>query len=96
MAALMNAIFAESMRGYRLQPKLGISRSTSSVTRWWMRGFVNPVLMHTEGLFRRKPRPPRRKSGGRSHPFCRCRIEWLRSIQAGTATVSGETARITR
>ena len=26
MAALMNAIFAESMRGYRLQPKLGISR----------------------------------------------------------------------
>ena len=26
MTALMNAIFAESMRGYSLQPKLGISR----------------------------------------------------------------------
>lgn len=62
--ALMNAIFAESMKGYSLQQSWVKAENSSFATQWWTRGFVNTAGKNTAGFFQRKAHPPLRKSGG--------------------------------
>lgn len=90
MAALMNAIFAESIRGYSLQPKLGISRKYKFRDAMVDERICEPCFDAYGRVFPAETAPTTQEIRRRSHPFCRCRIEWLRSIQADTATVSGD------
>ena len=91
LAALYGVIFTESLNGYHLQPKLGKSKDYKYRNAvideklcklcWDKYGTVYPA----------KDAPTTLEIRLKSHLFCRCSIEWMLSILAGTATVNGYT-----
>lgn len=69
MAALMNAIFAESMRGYRLQPKLGISRKYKFRDAMVDERICEPCFDAYGRVFPAETAPTTQEIRRRSHPF---------------------------
>ncbi len=88
--ALMNAIFAESMKGYSLQPKLGKSRKFKFRDAMVDMRICKYCWKEYGRVFPAESAPSTSEIRRESHWFCRCHIEWMRSILAGTATVNGD------
>lgn len=88
--ALMNAIFAESMKGYSLQPKLGKSRKFKFRDAMVDERICKYCWKEYGRVFPVESAPSTSEIRRESHWFCRCHVEWMLSILAGTATVNGD------
>lgn len=78
--ALMNAIFAESMKGYSLQPKLGKSRKFKFRDAMVDMRICKYCWKEYGRVFPAESAPSTSEIRRESHWFCRCHIEWMRSI----------------
>ena len=89
LTALYEVIFTESLNGYSLQPKLGKSNNFKYRKAVIDEKLCEPCWDKYGTGYPAKGAPTTLQIRLKSHPFCRCSIEWMLSILAGTATVNG-------
>ena len=89
LTALYEVIFTESLNGYSLQPKLGKSNNFKYRKAVIDEKLCEPCWDKYGTVYPAKGAPTTLQIRLKSHPFCRCSIEWMLSILAGTATVNG-------
>ena len=87
MAALLEVIFIESFHGYTLQPKLGISTDFKYRNAQIDLRICEPCHEKYGTVYPAETAPTTQEI--KEHLFCRCTMERLKSILAGTATVNG-------
>ena len=89
LTALLNIIFSENMLGYRLRPKLGKSRNFKFRDATMDDRLFEACWDEYGRVFPAEDAPTTLKIRLESHLSCRCRVKWMLSILAGTATVNG-------
>ena len=87
MEALLEVIFVESFHGHTLQPKLGESTEFKYRNAEIDLRICETCHEQYGTIYPAEEAPTTLQI--KEHLLCRCTIEWLKSILAGTATVNG-------
>lgn len=89
MEALREAMFQEGFQGYDLKPEIGRSDTFKFRNAVVDERICKPCWEQYGAVYPAENAPDTASIRKGSHFFCRCFIDWLRSIQAGTVTIRG-------